>query len=337
MRLLLIPIIAIMLTACDGNASKEKYTTIDGFAEGTTYHIVYQDAKRRDLTPEITTFFERFDKSLSIYDSTSMVSKINAGDSSILVDDWFTECFALSQDISRRSDGLFDITLRPLIAAYGFGGKDGMKSISQSQIDSMLTFVGYDKVTIKDNRVVRQDIRTELDFNAVAKGYSVDLLGQMIEQLGIENYLVEVGGEIVCKGVNPKGTQWVVAIDTPFEGNYAPGADTKAIISISGYGLATSGNYRKFKVNDAGEPVVHTIDPRTGKPSIHNLLSATILAPTCGEADGFATACMVAGLDGAKKIVADSSDLEALFIYAEGKEMKIYATDKMQKRILDAN
>lgn len=323
-----------LLTACGSQSKSNNYKIIEGFAEGTTYRISYSDPQGRDLSEDITIFFKKFDKSLSIYDSLSLVSRINRGDTLIALDGWFTECFELSQQISRKSGGLLDITLRPLIAAYGFGGKEQMESVSQQQVDSMLNFVGYRKVRINDGLISKADSRMELDFNAVAKGYSVDLLGRMMDSLKIDNYLVEVGGEITTKGKNSRGTAWTIVIDTPIEGNYMPGADTQATLQMSGKGLATSGNYRKFRIAENGERIVHTIDPRTGKSAIHNLLSATIIAPTTGEADGFATACMVAGLDGAKQILADNPQLEALLIYSQGEAMKIYATREMQQRII---
>lgn len=333
MNKLTIVLLLTLVVSCTPETNTA-YKTIDGFAEGTTYHIVYQDPKGRDLKVDFTAFFEKFDKSLSIYDSTSIVSRINAGDTLVELDKWFVECLKISQDIGRRTDGLLDITLRPLIAAYGFGGKDAVEDISQHQIDSLLEFVGYNKVSVRDGRISKVDSRIELDFNAIAKGYSVDMLGEMMDSMGIKNYLVEVGGEIFSRGKNPNNSDWTVAIDTPYEGNYMPGTDTQAVMSLSGNGLATSGNYRKFKVDQHGQKVVHTVDPRTGKPSIHNLLSATIVAPTCAIADGFATACMVAGLEGAKKIINDNTDLEAMLIYSVADTMKIYSTAKMEQRIL---
>lgn len=326
---------AVIITACD-NSVNDKYTTITGFAEGTTFKIEYLDPQGRDLSSEIAQFFEDFDNSLSIYNPSSIVSRLNDNDTTARVDRWFVECFELSQYISKKSDGLFDITLRPLISAYGFGGEDGLRILSQKQVDSMKQFVGYQKVSIKDSILIKQDSRTELDFNAVAKGFSVDLLGQLIESKGIENYLVEVGGEIVTKGKSSKARDWRISIDTPYEGNFTPGESSQAILSVSGVGLATSGNYRKFAINENGEKVVHTIDPRTGKPSIHNLLSATIIAPTCGMADAFATACMVAGLDGAKRILVENPELEGLLIYSEADQLVTFTTEEMKKRIIES-
>lgn len=336
MRDALLAILILVSTGCGTNGN-DTYTTIDGFAQGTTFRITYLDPQGRDLSGEFAQFFDDFDNSLSIYNPSSIVSRLNDNDTTATPDDLFIECFNLSQSVSLKSGGLFDVTLRPLISAYGFGGEDSHKLLSQKQIDSMLQFVGYDKVRIDGNRLIKKDSRTELDFNAIAKGYSVDLLGSLLDSLNIENYLVEVGGEIVTKGKNSKAVDWTIAIDTPYEGNFTPGKDTKATLMMSGAGLATSGNYRKFAINDQGEKVVHTVDPRSGKPAVHTLLSATIVAPTCAIADGFATACMVAGLDGAQKIVAENPELEALFIYAEGDQMLIYATDKMKKRIIQSN
>ncbi|CDN31623.1 Thiamin biosynthesis lipoprotein ApbE [Mucinivorans hirudinis] len=329
-KLLIFSLLALL--ACAKKESPSRYVTIDGFAEGTTYHIVYRDSVERDLQPDITDFFERFENSLSIYNPASLISQINEGED-VELDDWFLECFNISTQINGATHGLFEPTLRPLIAAYGFGGKGAARVVTQEQIDSALALVGLAKVRIEHRRIVRDDERIELDFNAIAKGYSVDLLGELLEEKGIRDYLVEVGGEIVCRGKNANGGDWTVSIDSPKEGNYSPGADTQAIISFTNKGLATSGNYRKFAVDDAGNKVVHTIDPRTGKSAQSNLLSATIIAPTCAIADGYATACMVAGLEGAKQMIESDATLEALFIYAEGELMKVYATQGMMPMI----
>lgn len=330
----LLLLFAFVLISCD--SKNDNYITIDGFAEGTTYHIIYNDPQKRDLSENFAKFFEDFENSLSIYNPSSIVSRMNDNDTTAYADDWFVECLAISKDIYRRSHGLLDITLRPLISAYGFGGESGPRALSSKQVDSMLKFVGCDKVELRNRQLIKKDNRTELDFNAVAKGYSVDLLGKMLDSLGMSDYLVEVGGEIVTKGKNEKNKEWTIAIDTPLEGNYTPGADVQAVLALSGKGMATSGNYRRFATDEYGNKVVHTIDPRTGKSSMNNLLSVTIVAPSCAVADGFATACMVAGLDEARKIIAENPELDALFIYSEDDKMLTETTENMKKWVLQS-
>lgn len=325
--------LVIFLSGC--NTPSDKYITLKGGAEGTNFAITYLDPQGRDLTDQVMQLFEEFEASLSIYNPSSLVSRINDGDTTAHIDHWMRQCLELSEQISRASDGLFDITLAPLISAYGFGSEAGVRTLSQAEIDSMLRYVGFNKIKLENGELVKSDPRTQLDFNAIAKGYSVDLLGKMMDSLGVKNYLIEVGGEIFCRGERPKGGAWRVGVDSPFEGNFSPGQDIEQVFEISGVGLATSGNYRKFAYNEQGEKVVHTIDPRTGCPVSHNLLSATIIASSCALADGYATACMVAGLERSKEILAQHPEIDAYLIYAtpDG-QMVSYETEGMKKRIL---
>lgn len=311
------------LTACQSNQSAN-YRQIEGFAQGTTYNIIYSDTT--DYAPAIAAFLDDFDASLSIFDSTSLVCRINEGltDS---VDAWYAECFVISKQIHTLSGGLFDPTLAPLIAAYGFARKNVQKTIDSVEIARIMSSVGFDKVAIVDGRLVRQNAATKLDFNAIAQGYSSDLAARMLDSLGIENYMVEIGGEIVTRGVSPSGKPWRIGIDSPQDGNFIPGASLNTIIELDGRGLATSGNYRKYVELPSGERVNHTIDPRTGRSASNNLLSATILAPTAAMADGLATACMVGGLEWAKKMIAQNPDVDGYLIYADKNgDMKSYST-----------
>ena len=324
--------VAIILPACKEKPAQ--YMTVDGFAEGTSFHIVYNDPQGRDLRQKIEDFFDAFESSLSIYDPASLVSQVNRNETDSIDDKWFIKCFELARQVSETTGGKFDITLRPLISAYGFGGEGGPRILTDQQRDSMLQLVGYKKVSMRNGVITKADPRIQLDFNAIAKGYSVDLIAEMIESLGIKDYMIEVGGEIFCRGVNAKGNEWRVGIDRPMEGNYFPGNDLQAIVSLSGKGLATSGNYRKFAYNEAGEKVVHTIDPRTGKSVAHNMLSATLIAPTCALADGYATACMVAGLEGSIDFLEKHPEIEGYLIYSDkDDQMRIYTTPNIQARI----
>lgn len=333
--LVLIPLISQSM-AC-GESSN--YKSINGFVQGTTYQITYNDPKGRDLKPEIEHLLSDFDNSLSIYNPHSTVTAVNNSKraDTIKLENWFVDCFRMAQTVSEQTDGYFDITVKPLTTAYGFAEIDNDKpSISSQMRDSLLKITGYKLLTLtSDNRLIRRTPGVQLDFNAIAKGYSVDLVAAKLETLNIKDYLVEIGGEIFCKGRSSKGENWTVGIDKPFEGNFTPGQDLQAVIMmLSGRGLATSGNYRKFKTNDKGEKITHTINPLTGESVVHTLLSATIIGPSTAIADAYATACMVGGLEWSNKLLAKHHELEGYLIYTDStKQFKVSVTRNMVRRI----
>lgn len=320
-------------TAC---APKTKsYATIDGFAQGSTYHIVYNDPQGRDLRNDIEELLEDFDNSLSVYNPSSLLTRLNGNDTAAVPDKWFRECLDISRGISDDTDGAFDVTLRPLIAAYRIGTDDTPHILSQREIDSIRAFTGYKKVRIENGQLVKDDPRLALDFNAIAQGYSSDLMGAMFDSLEIRDYMVEIGGEILCKGKNPEGKEWRVGIDRPVEGNMVPGEDLQTILTLTDRGLVTSGNYRKFAFDENGNKVTHTIDPHTLKPAVHNLLSATIIAPTSAIADGYATACMVIGLEKSKQLLERHPEMEAYLVFSQPDgSMGVYMTPNIRKRIM---
>lgn len=320
-------------TAC--TPKTKSYDTIDGFAQGSTYHIVYNDPQGRDLRNDIEELLEDFDNSLSVYNPSSLLTRLNGNDTAAAPDKWFTECLEISRGISDDTDGAFDVTLRPLIAAYRIGTDDTPHILSQREIDSIRAFTGYKKVRIKNGQLVKDDPRLALDFNAIAQGYSSDLMGAMFDSLGIRDYMVEIGGEILCKGRNPQGKEWRVGIDRPVEGNMVPGEDLQTILELTDRGLVTSGNYRKFAFDENGNKVTHTIDPHTLKPAVHNLLSATIIAPTSAIADGYATACMVIGLEKSKQLLERHPEMEAYLVFSQPDgSMGVYTTPNIRKRIV---
>lgn len=320
-------------TAC--TPKTKSYATIDGFAQGSTYHIVYNDPQGRDLRNDIEELLEDFDNSLSVYNPSSLLTRLNGNDTAAVPDKWFTECLEISRGISDDTDGAFDVTLRPLIAAYRIGTDDTPHILSQREIDSIRAFTGYKKVRIENGQLVKDDPRLALDFNAIAQGYSSDLMGAMFDSLGIRDYMVEIGGEILCKGRNPQGKEWRVGIDRPVEGNMVPGEDLQTILTLTDRGLVTSGNYRKFAFDENGNKVTHTIDPHTLKPAVHNLLSATIIAPTSAIADGYATACMVIGLEKSKQLLERHPEMEAYLVFSQPDgSMGVYTTPNIRKRIV---
>ncbi|MGL4909202.1 MAG: FAD:protein FMN transferase [Bacteroidales bacterium] len=300
----------------------DTYTHLSGFVQGTTYSIIYQGTE--DFQQEIELLLAQFDSSLSVYNPQSIISKFNRNEE-VLLDSFFINCFVLAQQAAQQTYGAFDISAGPLFEAWGFGGKKERRELTNKQVDSLKQFCGMHNVCLQNNRLVKNDSRLQLNANAIAKGYSVDVVAKYLEQKGKRNYLVEIGGEIFVQGVNAKGKLWTVGIDTPADGNMIPGASLAATLQVSNRGLATSGNYRKFYEQN-GKKITHTIDPVSGYPVQHNLLSATVLASSCGLADALATAFMVVGVDSAKQILASNPQFDAILIFAVGDELDVYIT-----------
>lgn len=313
--------LSFVLFSC--HSVEKQYKVIDGFALGTTYHIIYRDAEGRNFQPAIDSLLAAFCRSLSIYDPASVISRVNRNEE-VEVDDYFIEVFHRSKEIYELSGGVFDISASPLFNAWGFGFT-GRAKITPQVIDSLKALTGMDKMKIENRRLLKADPRMSLSTNAIAKGYSVDITAQWLEAQGITNYLVEIGGEIRCAGKNRKGGNFAVAIDRPEDGNMIAGEQRDTVLYFTNRAMATSGNYRKFYVEN-GKKYAHTIDPRTGYPVDHNLLSATVFAPDCMTADAYATIFMVLGLEQAKEMLPAHPELGAYLIYEEDGTMKHYAT-----------
>jgi thiamine biosynthesis lipoprotein len=320
-KYLFLLLFVFVLFSCENTT--QHYKTIDGFALGTTYHIIYRDVEDRNFQPAIDSLLEVFCKSLSIYDSTSIIAKVNRNEP-VEIDDFFVTVFNRSREIYDASDGVFDISASPLFNAWGFGFKHKEK-ITPQTIDSIKKIIGMDKVWLEGGRVVKADMRVSLNMNAVAKGYSSDVVALWLEAKGITDYLVEIGGEIHCAGKNKQGKEWTVAIDRPEDGNMIPGENVQAVVQLTDRSMATSGNYRKYYIED-GQKYAHTINPKTGYPVTHTLLSATVFADDCMSADAYATVLMVLGVDEAKKFLAQHPELDAYLIYEEDGVMKDWST-----------
>ncbi len=307
------------------------YDTVAGFAQGTTYHITYNSKNQEDLKPLIDSLLDSFNLSLSIYNDRSVISRFNRNDPAVTADEMFTEVFRKSEEVNRITGGAFDITVAPIVNALGFGSSKDTMNVDSAMIDSLLQYVGMAKVSLKDGRIVKQNPHVMLDVNALAQGYSVDIVARFLESRGIRNYLVEIGGEIRAKGKNPAGQAWHVGIDRPEEGNVVPGAELQTVIRLKNRSLATSGNYRKYYERN-GVKYVHTINPKTGHPVISNLLSATVVARDCMTADAYATALMVFGYDRSVAFLKENTFLEAYLVYADDKGLfRVYCTPGLQK------
>lgn len=311
------------------------YFKLAGFAQGTSYHITYGHPDSVNYQDQIDSILRDFDLSLSGYDSASVISRINRNETDI-VDEKFIEVFKVAQKVNIVSEGAFDITVMPLVNAWGFG--PGLKTnIDSTVIDSILQYVGMDKVKIEGNRLIKEDPGVSIDLNAIAQGYSVDIVAEFLENEGIDNYMVEIGGEVKTRGKNPKGQIWKIGIDRPEFGNILPGMNLKAIIELNEKSLATSGNYRKF-YEEEGVKYSHSIDPLTGYPVKHEILSATIVAESCMIADAYATACMVTGLEQAKEMIKDLDDVDAYLIYGDPEgQYQVWKSKGFEKYILKEN
>jgi len=326
----LFAVLLILLLSCnqEGNESIK----IAGEAQGTTWHITYFSKSKKKFTKEIDYLLRAIDTSLSTYLSVSIISKINKNDSSVLADNYFLDVFNKSREVSEKTRGFFDVTVGPVINAWGFGFTK-KAAVDSALIDSLLQFVGYNKVKLEKNKLIKAKPEILLDFNAIAQGYSVDVLAAFLESKGISNYLVELGGEVKAKGKKNKKEYWKVGIDQPNE-MAADERPLQAIINLKDKALATSGNYRKFYIEN-GKKYAHIIDPHTGFPAKHNLLSASVIAEDCMIADAYATAFMVMGLEKSKQFLLENKDLglEVYFIYDENNNWKTYTSETLKKWI----
>lgn len=321
------------LFSCATKTAQSEYSTITGFAQGTTYTITYRDTT--NYQPEIEKLLQEFDKSLSLYNDSSLLCQTNRNETDS-IDLWMEESYNISKRAYELSGGKFDPTVAPLIAAYGFARKEDRHELTAAELQNTLQKIGLDKVSIENHKLVKTPADVQLDFNGIAQGYSVDLVSRMFENKGINDYMVEIGGEIFTRGTSPSGRNWRIGIDSPKDGNLISGADLANIVELQGRGLATSGNYRKFIDKPSGERITHTIDPKTGLSVHHNLLSATIIAKSAADADALATACMVGGYDWAKdfiETIAESDSVDCFLIYAdENGDMQNYSTVELLKK-----
>lgn len=285
---------ALML--CATSCSRKKYMRDEGMVWHTTYHITYEsDINLRD---SILNVLNEVSASLNAFDPNSLTSRVNEGDS-VEIDAHFRRNYEMSLRVNELSDGMFDPTLGPLITAWGFG--KGHKATSDTtKLDSLLKITGIRKTRIENNRLVKDDPRIAFNFSAIAKGYGCDQIAATLMRNGVENFMVEIGGEIRCGGKNPSGGAWRVSIDKPVTSETIS-HDSQCIVGLSGGGLATSGNYRNFR-REGGATTGHTISPRTGRPVETDVISATVLAPTAMEADALATAMMAMGSEGARRL-----------------------------------
>ena len=305
------------------------YQQSSDFIFGTAYKIVYQHDK--DLSKEIREELMKVDSSLSPFNEKSVITAVNQN-RDVVLDTLFLDVFTKSMEISHETDGAFDITVAPLVNAWGFGFKNE-KRPTPLQVDSLLQIVGYEKVRLEGNKVIKRDPRMMLDCSAIAKGYGVDVVARYLRSLGIQNFMVEIGGEVVTSGVNPQRLPWRVGVVKPSEDSLNVNNELQTILNVTDKAMATSGNYRNFYYKN-GKRFAHTIDPKTGSPVQHSLLSATVLADECAVADAYATSFMVMGLERTKKLLERHPELMVYLIYDEGKDsLAVWFSPSLQDKI----
>ena len=318
--------LSISFFSCKSASPKKKYLEVNGIAQGTYYRVVYEDTIMRKA--EFDSLLRNFDTTFSIYIEESLISKINRNDTSVQLNPEFCYFFEQSKRISAMTDGLFDITVGPLVNAWKFGPDTIEHPLpTQNQIDSILQFVGMHKINIVNGKCVKDDPRIQITGNANAQGYSSDLLAQYLDSLGIQNYLVDVGSEMRAKGVNAKNNIWRIGITRPEEGidSLPVEMQSEIAIQLNNKSLATSGNYRKFFYSN-GKKYAHTVNPHTGQSIPTDLLSITVIAKECIDADAIATACMAMGVEKSKDFFNKHPEFDAVLIYSEGNSLATYKT-----------
>ena len=305
------------------------YRKTSDFIFGTTYHVTYQCDS--DLTQSIKAELLKVDASLSPFNKESVITAVNEN-KDVQLDDMFKEVFNLAMDISKDTDGAFDITVAPLVNAWGFGFKNGSQP-SSHQVDSLLQLVGYEKVSMVNGKVMKQDPRIMLDCSAIAKGYGTDRVARLLQSRGIQNYMVEIGGEVVTSGVNPDRVPWKIGVTKPTDDSLNIGHELQTVLNVTDKAMATSGNYRNYYFK-GGKKFAHTVDPKTGYPVQHSILSATVLSKSCAVADAYATSFMVMGFDKARQVLERHPELMAYFIYSNQKgDMDVWYSPSLREQI----
>ena len=305
------------------------YQKNSGLIFGTTYNVTYQNAD--DLQAEIEAELKKVDDQFSMFNSQSIVARLNRGEKPELTSD-FINVFNLARQVSEDTNGAFDITVAPLVNAWGFGFKHEQMP-TKEQVDSLRQFIGMQYVNLKGNTISMQKPGMMLDFSAIAKGYGVDVIARLMERHDIKNFMVEIGGEITTRGINPERVPWKIGVNKPNEDALNESHELQTILNVTDKSMATSGNYRNFYVKE-GKKYAHTIDPATGRPVQHSLLSATVLAKDCATADAYATSFMVMGMERAKQVLERHPELQAYFIYDNGKgKTDVWFTPSLEAKI----
>ncbi len=321
-HLFFILVLLLSVASCNSPAKKQ---VIQGQAQGTYYAISYYgDKEAAVLQHAIDSLLLAFDASLSTYKPNSLISRLNRNDTTVVLNNWLIDNIELARQVSEATNGLFDISIGPIAAYWGFGHLPPPDKVSQKKIDSLLQYVGYQKMRIENNRLVKTVPELQLNCNAIAQGYSVDVVSQFLLSQGIDAFLVDIGGEIYAHRTKPDGAPWRVGIELPNSTNSE--RIYNASIHIKDEAIATSGNYRKF-YEIGGKTYVHSINPKTGYPVENNVLSATVIAPTAAVADAYATACMLLGVEGALDLAVKYPELKIYLMYNDNGQLTTAMSD----------
>ena len=280
---------------------------------GTIMHVTYTSPT--DLKDSIMHTLHQVDSSLSMYNPKSTISLINSGEST-KTDAMLRKILPIAFEVSQVTNGAFDITVAPLVNAWGFGFRNDQLP-TDSQVDSLRQLVDWRKLQFTSDALIRQDKRMVIDLSAIAKGFGTDCVAECLRRNGVSDFMVEIGGEIVCQGNNPKGKAWHVGITRPDETEQASDGDIEEVLQVHDCAMATSGNYRNYYITPDGRKLAHTINPHSGRPIQHNILSSTVIAPTCAIADAYATSFMVLGLDSSRQVLSAHPELQAFLIYTD--------------------
>jgi len=329
-KLFFIPLLLLFIF-CEKKEATHRF--LQGEAFGTTYNIQFYSENDIDFKKGLDSVIDAVNHSVSTYIPDSDISKVNKGDSTVVVDSIFREVFEISAEVNKKTNGYFDPTIGVLRNAYGFGDVKPLKEIDSTTLDSLMKYVGFHKVKIKsDGTISKEYPQIYFDFNAVAKGFGIDCLGRYLESKGVTDYLIELGGEILAKGENiQKGQEWVVgieAVDSELENR-----SFEATVKLKNVGMASSGNYRKFRIDSlTGKKYVHTLNPLTGSAEMSDVTSSTVIAPTCGVADAYATSFMALGLEKSKELLKSLPNVEAYLTYTDSlNQHRVFVTDGFKK------
>ncbi len=325
--------VLFLFLSCGNN--KPEHILLQGEAFGTTYNIQIYSEKNTDFKNGIDSVIAAVNNSVSTYIPDSDISKVNNGDSTVVVDSIFREVFKISEEVNKKTNGYFDPTIGVLRNAYGFGEVKPLKNIDSTTLDSLMKYVGFNKVKINnDGTIFKEYPQIYFDFNAVAKGFGIDCLGRYLESKGVTDYLIELGGEILAKGQNiEKNKEWVVgieAVDSELEDR-----SFEATVNLKNVGMASSGNYRKFRIDSlTGKKYVHTLNPLTGSAEKSDVTSSTVIAPTCAVADAYATSFMALGFDKSKELLKNLPNIQAYLTYNDSlNNHQIFMTEGFKKRM----
>lgn len=314
-----------MLIAC----KQEQYRRVEGKIYGTYYRIIYES--KEDFSESLKTEMEKVNTSLSMFNPQSVVAKWNRGESKE-VDSLFIRMYRTAEKINRETNGAFDITVAPLANAWGFGYKQN-RFPNPEEIDSLLQYIGMDKLKVEEGYLLKEKAGMEIDASSIAKGLGVDLVAEFLDACEVRNYMVDIGGEIRVRGESDKKRPWRIGIDKPIDDIAVQGRELQMVIRFTKGAVATSGNYRNYYIHE-GRKYAHTINPRTGYPVQRDILSSSVYAPTCMEADAYATAFMVLGLEESKKIVENNTEIEVCFVYEQNGENRVWMTEKFKDLIM---